>query len=151
MSSFAGCFDTVRYDENRGVYVGKNKSGVEMSFSTIGEYDKYVQSMNALGSLCPVSTVSQRFHNIYNNKPDASIGETGFLEFKPRDPQTQLQYDATSPFWKGEKETAKATSSGIYNEDTVHMYRRNGTKEDAQRFQINLYNSLNNMPNYSAQ
>lgn len=145
MSSFAGCFETVRYDENRKVYVGKGKSGAEMTFTSIGEYDKYVQGLESLGNLCPVSTVSQRFHNIYRDKPDRSTGETQFLEFKPRDAQTQLNYDATSPFWRGERETTNAAKSDIYKDDHVYIYRRGDTKENMARFQGNLYNKLNSI------
>lgn len=39
---------------------------------------------------------------------------TGFLEFSPRDLQTQMKYDAMQPTWEGVESSDKAIASGVY-------------------------------------
>ena len=47
-----------------------------------------------------------------------SIGKlythTGFLEFSPRDQETQSKYDAMQPTWEGVESSDKAIAKGLY-------------------------------------
>lgn len=49
--------------------------------------------------------------------------DTGFLEFKPRDIQTQVKYDAMSPVWEGIESTNKAIARGDYALDSADPKR----------------------------
>lgn len=44
---------------------------------------------------------------------------TGFLEFKPRDPETQKKYSALSPTWEGVESSERAVASGVYALDSA--------------------------------
>lgn len=57
----------------------------------------------------------------YNAK---SSQQTGFLEFKPRDMETQKRYDAYSPSWEGEESSNKAIASGLYDLDRAEKNRQ---------------------------
>ena len=39
---------------------------------------------------------------------------TGFLEFSPRDQETQSKYDAMQPTWEGVESSDKAIAKGLY-------------------------------------
>jgi len=52
---------------------------------------------------------------------------TGFLEFKPRDMETQKKYDAMSPTWEGVDSSMKAVQQGVYALDSAET-----TKYDAR-------------------
>ena len=65
----------------------------------------------------PTSTPS----TAYNAK---SAQQSGFLEFKPRDMQTQKKYDAYSPYWEGEVSSNKAIASGLYDLDMAEKNRQ---------------------------
>lgn len=52
---------------------------------------------------------------------------TGFLEFKPRDMETQKKYDAMSPTWEGVDSSMKAVQQGVYALDSAE------TKDPKQR------------------
>jgi hypothetical protein len=49
---------------------------------------------------------------------------TGFLEFKPRDMETQTKYDAMSPSWEGVESSMKAVERGDYALDSAETTRR---------------------------
>ncbi len=48
---------------------------------------------------------------------------TGFLEFKPRDMETQKKYDAMSPSWEGVDSSMKAVERGDYSLDSAEKNR----------------------------
>ncbi len=50
---------------------------------------------------------------------------TGFLEFKPRDPVAQAKYSAMSPTWEGVHSSNKAIASGVYDLDMADKTRAN--------------------------
>lgn len=54
----------------------------------------------------------------------ASTTPTGFLEFKPRDMETQRKYDAMSPNWEGIDSTNAAIARGDYSLDSAEATRR---------------------------
>lgn len=59
--------------------------------------------------------------------------QTGFLEFKPRDPASQAKYSAMSPTWEGIESSNKAIASGVYDLDMAEKNRkqlRSGGKEE---------------------
>lgn len=49
---------------------------------------------------------------------------TGFLEFKPRDMETQKKYDAMSPSWEGVDSSMKAVERGVYSLDSAEATRQ---------------------------
>ena len=49
---------------------------------------------------------------------------TGFLEFKPRDMETQKKYDAMSPAWEGVESSMKAVEKGVYALDSAEATRQ---------------------------
>ena len=49
---------------------------------------------------------------------------TGFLEFKPRDMETQRKYDAMSPNWEGIDSTNEAIARGDYSLDSAEATRQ---------------------------
>ncbi len=49
---------------------------------------------------------------------------TGFLEFKPRDMETQRKYDAMSPSWEGVDSSMKAVEQGVYSLDAAESTRQ---------------------------
>lgn len=54
----------------------------------------------------------------------ASTIPTGFLEFKPRDMETQTKYDAMSPSWQGVASSTAAVARGDYSLDSAETTRR---------------------------
>ena len=44
---------------------------------------------------------------------------TGFLEFIPRDAETQKRFSALSPTWEGVESSEKAVASGVYALDSA--------------------------------
>lgn len=53
-----------------------------------------------------------------------STTPTGFLEFKPRDMETQKKYDAMSPAWEGVESSMKAVEQGLYSLDSAEKNRQ---------------------------
>lgn len=53
-----------------------------------------------------------------------STTPTGFLEFKPRDMETQRKYDAMSPSWEGVDSSMKAVEQGVYALDSAEATRQ---------------------------
>jgi len=49
---------------------------------------------------------------------------TGFLEFKPRDAETQARFDATSDQWEGVKASDEAVKQGLFIEDSANLTTR---------------------------
>jgi hypothetical protein len=49
---------------------------------------------------------------------------TGFMEFKPRDMETQKKYDAMSPSWEGVDSSMKAVEKGVYSLDSAEATRQ---------------------------
>jgi len=49
---------------------------------------------------------------------------TGFMEFKPRDMDTQRKYDAMSPAWEGVDSSMKAVEQGVYSLDSAEADRQ---------------------------
>lgn len=52
-----------------------------------------------------------------------STTRSGFLEFKPRDMETQKKYDAMSPGWEGVESSMKAVERGEYSLDSAERNR----------------------------
>jgi hypothetical protein len=57
---------------------------------------------------------------------------TGFLEFKPRDMETQKKYDAMSPNWEGVESSMKAVEQGVYSLDSAEKNRQDLRKQPVQ-------------------
>lgn len=64
-----------------------------------------------------------------NVRPSSSYNATvttptGFMEFKPRDMETQKKYDAMSPSWEGVDSSMKAVERGVYSLDSAEATRQ---------------------------
>lgn len=64
-----------------------------------------------------------------NTRPSSSYNAsvttpTGFMEFKPRDMETQKKYDAMSPDWEGVDSSMKAVEQGVYSLDAAEATRQ---------------------------
>lgn len=64
-----------------------------------------------------------------NVRPSSSYNATvttptGFMEFKPRDMETQKKYDAMSPSWEGVDSSMKAVEQGVYALDSAEAIRQ---------------------------
>ena len=64
-----------------------------------------------------------------NVRPSSSYNATvttptGFMEFKPRDMETQKKYDAMSPSWEGVDSSMKAVEKGVYSLDSAEANRQ---------------------------
>lgn len=57
---------------------------------------------------------------------------TGFMEFKPRDMETQKKYDAMSPNWEGVDSSMKAVERGDYSLDSAEKNRAELRKQVPQ-------------------
>lgn len=66
---------------------------------------------------------------VYNAK---TTTPTGFLEFKPRDMDTQKKYDAMSPAWEGVESSMKAVERGDYSLDSAEKNRTELRKQIPQ-------------------
>jgi len=74
----------------------------------------YAEYVNAVGQDSKPSTS-------YNAQ---TTTRTGFLEFKPRDMETQRKYDAMSPYWEGVESSMKAVERGDYSLDSAEKNRQ---------------------------
>ena len=57
---------------------------------------------------------------------------TGFLEFKPRDMETQKKYDAMSPYWEGVESSMKAVERGDFSLHAAEKNREDLRKQPVQ-------------------
>jgi len=66
----------------------------------------------------------------YTQSIDKLYTHTGFLEFSPRDKETQSKYDAMQPTWEGIESSDKAIARGEYALD--HASDDRGSKSTVQ-------------------
>lgn len=66
----------------------------------------------------PLKSIPSTTYNAKTTTP------TGFMEFKPRDMETQKKYDAMSPSWEGVDSSMKAVQQGVYALDSAETTRR---------------------------
>ncbi len=88
-----------------------------MEKPVIKQYSEYV---DALRQEAPPMTSTP--NTMYNT--NLNVTPTGFLEFQPRDMNTQKKYDALSPHWEGVASSEAAVARGDYSLDSAETTRR---------------------------
>jgi hypothetical protein len=107
------CLDELNQAKDK-TWIGISRTGEMRKFETLGDFKKY---QDALGcrEIRPAPYVEPiAGKNTY---------QTGFLEFKPRDPETQARFDATSDQWEGVYASDAAVKRGLYIEDSAEPSR----------------------------
>ena len=108
------CLDELKQQPNKK-WVGTSKTGERRTFETLGQYNEYIE---ALG--CPPIRPA-----VYvPPNPGKNTIPTGFLEFKPRDAETQARFDALSATWEGPEASEEAVKQGLYKEDSADAATR---------------------------
>jgi hypothetical protein len=97
------------YPVNSELYVGKDTNGKPVQFKGIPAYREYLAKLAASGHPCPDVSMSSVPAVIKTEVTPF----TGFLEFKPANPQQQATYSAMSPFWAGADATDIAFTQGL--------------------------------------
>jgi hypothetical protein len=92
-------------------WIGISRSTGEMQkFETLGKFQEYQEALGCR----PIRPAPYVKSNEGKNTTP-----TGFLEFKPRDAETQARFDATSSHWEGAKASEDAVKQGLYIEDSA--------------------------------
>jgi hypothetical protein len=97
------------YPVNSELYVGKDTNGNPVQFKGIPAYREFLAKLAATGHPCPDVSMSTVPATIKTEVTPF----TGFLEFKPANPQEQAKYSAMSPFWVGSDDTQSAFDKGL--------------------------------------
>jgi hypothetical protein len=96
------------------------KTGQVRPFKTLADYEQYTKSLEAQGTYCPsIDPIHTQGY-----KPGKNTTHTGFLEFQPRDAQTQAKYSAMSPTWEGIQSSEAAIARGDYDLDRAEKTRQ---------------------------
>jgi len=96
------------------------KTGETKKFTTLDDYNRYLKSLEKQGTYCP--EVEAKYTQAY--KPGTNTTRTGFLEFQPRDPESQAKYSAMSPSWEGIESSEAAIAKGVYDLDKAEKNRQ---------------------------
>jgi hypothetical protein len=96
---------------NKQTWIGLSRSsGDSKTFQSIAQFQEYQE---ALG--CPPVRPAPYVESIAGK----NTTHTGFLEFKPRDKETQARFDAMSDQWEGVNASENAVKQGLYIEDSA--------------------------------
>jgi hypothetical protein len=106
------------------------KTGQIRPFKTLADYEQYTKSLEAQGTYCP--SIDPIYTQGYT--PGKNTTPSGFLEFQPRDAQSQSKYSAMSPSWEGIQSSEAAIARGDYDLDHAEKTRQElrGTKPKVQ-------------------
>jgi hypothetical protein len=105
------CLDELNQSANKQTWIGLSRSsGDSKTFQSIAQFQEYQE---ALG--CPPVRPAPYVESIAGK----NTTHTGFLEFKPRDKETQARFDAMSDQWEGVNASEKAVKQGLYIEDSA--------------------------------
>lgn len=96
------------------------KTGETKKFTTLDDYKRYLKSLENQGTYCP--EVEAKYTQAY--KPGTNTTRTGFLEFQPRDPESQAKYSAMSSSWEGIESSEAAIARGVYDLDKAEKNRQ---------------------------
>lgn len=88
-----------------------------MEKPVIKQYSDYLKAIE--GEAPPMTSVPSTMYNTQRNTTP-----TGFLEFQPRDMNTQRKYDALSPSWEGVQSSEAAVARGDYSLDSAEATRQ---------------------------
>ena len=113
------CLTRLDYDETAKQYVGKDyRTGETKTFQTLDGYKSYVNALNTIGIACETAPLPKEKER-KKLPPESTYVASGFMEFSPRDPESQAKYSAMSPAWEGIEASESAISQGLYALDTV--------------------------------
>lgn len=105
------CLDELNQSVDKQTWIGISRTSGDMKkFQSISQFQDYQQ---ALG--CPPVRPSP----YVESNAGKNTTPTGFLEFKPRDAETQARFDATSSQWEGVKASDEAVKQGMFIEDSA--------------------------------
>jgi hypothetical protein len=104
------CLDELNQKPNK-TWVGISRSTGEMrTFETLGQFQQYQEALGCR----PIRPSPY----VKSNAGQNTI-PTGFLEFKPRDEETQARFDAMSDQWEGVNASEDAVKQGVFVEDSA--------------------------------
>uniref|UniRef100_A0A6C0AJA5 Uncharacterized protein n=1 Tax=viral metagenome TaxID=1070528 RepID=A0A6C0AJA5_9ZZZZ len=105
------CLDELNQSADKQTWIGISRTSGDMKkFESISQFQDYQQALGC----APVRPSPYVESNAGKNTTP-----TGFLEFKPRDPDAQSRFDATSPQWEGVKASDEAVKSGMFIPDSA--------------------------------
>lgn len=138
-----GCPTSMHFDAAQNIYIGKDaKTGMVKRFKTLDDYDRFMQSLNNAGHICPEVSIP----------PIAGTGNRGggggntpgyfpprqtrtvdpwipFLEFKSENPGDQAKYSAMSPGWLGHQAENQAIRNGLFRKDVQYFKRPTDSRQ----------------------
>jgi len=105
------CLDELNQAADKQTWIGISRATGDMKkFQSISQFQDYQQALGC----SPVRPSPYVESNAGKNTTP-----TGFLEFKPRDAETQARFDATSDQWEGVKASDEAVKQGMFIEDSA--------------------------------
>ena len=105
------CLDELNQAADKQTWIGISRATGDMKkFQSISQFQDYQQALGC----SPVRPSPYVESNAGKNTTP-----TGFLEFKPRDAETQARFDATSDQWEGVKASDEAVKQGLFVEDSA--------------------------------
>jgi hypothetical protein len=103
------CLDELNQAKDK-TWIGISRTGEMRKFETLGQFREYQEALGCR-EIRPAPYVEPiAKQNTYR---------TGFLEFKPRDSETQARFDAMSDQWEGANASEAAVKQGLYVEDSA--------------------------------
>lgn len=115
------CITTLEQDAKSREWSGVSiRDGKIHKFKTLQDYERYTQALQSQGTYCP--TIEPQYTDPM--REGKQTVETGFLEFKPRDPEKQAKYSAMSSSWEGIASSEAAIARGDYSLDSAEATRR---------------------------
>jgi len=110
------CLDELNQAADKQTWIGISRATGDMKkFQSISQFQDYQQALGC----SPVRPSPYIESNAGKNTTP-----TGFLEFKPRDAETQARFDATSDQWEGVKASDEAVKQGLFIEDSANPATR---------------------------
>jgi hypothetical protein len=118
------CLDELNQAADKQTWIGLSRTtGDSKTFESISQFQEY---QDALG--CRPVRPAPYVESVAGK----NTTPTGFLEFKPRDKETQARFDATSDQWEGVNASENAVKQGLFIEDSAIPYRMEGKKPQPQ-------------------
>lgn len=115
------CITALEQDTVNDVWKGVAlKAGQVKTFKTLADYNQYVKALEDKGTYC--AEVEPQYNIKYYKKEYPQ--NTGFMEFKVRDPEKQAKFSAMSPTWEGVESSEAAVARGDYSLDSAETTRR---------------------------
>ena len=115
------CITALEQDTQNDVWKGiALKTGDVKTFKTLDDYNRYVKALEDKGTYC--AEIEPQYNLKYYKKEFPQ--NTGFMEFKVRDPEKQAKYSAMSSTWEGVESSEAAVARGDYSLDSAEAIRQ---------------------------